>query len=139
MPRLPVSSVLMEVSMKRILSIFILFVVLTGCASTRMNRGLQELSGKDIKTAFSVLGYPNEEKPYGEEIVYIWNKRSQIIYPGTGLYDGKKRVVSSVNNNCTIRIVSDSRGIIKHWKWSGREQGCQSYARKLHNYYKQFE
>jgi hypothetical protein len=41
--------------MKRILSIFFLFGVLAGCVSTHMNKGLQELSGKDIKTPFQFL------------------------------------------------------------------------------------
>jgi hypothetical protein len=66
--------------MKRILSMFILFVVLTGCAYTHMNKGLQKLTGMDIETAFSVLSDPNEEQKYGDEILYIWSKRSGIYY-----------------------------------------------------------
>jgi hypothetical protein len=81
--------------MKRILSVFILLVVLTGCASTHMNKGLQKLTGMDIETAFSVLGYPNEKQAYGDEIVYIWSKRSQIYYNGpTGTYVDKKSTIS---------------------------------------------
>jgi hypothetical protein len=124
--------------MKRILSIFVLFAVLAGCASTHMNKGLQALSGKDIKTAFSVLGYPNEEHAYGDETVHIWSKKSPVAYYPAGYYDGKARI-SQVSNDCTIRMVSDSRGEIKHWEWSGSEQACQSYAGKLRNYYKQSE
>ena len=107
-----------------------------------MNKGLQKLTGMDMETAFSVLGYPNEEQKYGDEIVYIWSKRSQLIYVPGGGYVGKPPVSTAFNtvgSNCTIRIVSDSKGVIKHWWWFGREQACQSYAGKLHNYYKQFE
>jgi hypothetical protein len=134
--------VIKDFSVTRFFPIFVLFVVLTGCASTHMNRGLQALIGKDIETAFSVLGYPNEEHKYGDENVYIWNKRSPIAYynpisqeiVGTGSPGGLP-----ANSNCTIRIVSDSRGIINNNGWFGMDQACRSYAGKLHNYYKQFE
>lgn len=94
--------------MKRISSIFILFVVLTGCASTHLNKGLQELIGKDIETAVSVLGYPNEEQKYGDESIYIWSKKSPILYydPLSGDIRGSPTSLPA-NNNCTIRIVSD--------------------------------
>jgi hypothetical protein len=137
-PATLIIDMLKEDSMKRILLVFILFVMLTGCVSTHMNKGLQELSGKDIKTAFSVLGYPNEKHVYGDEVVYIWSKKSPIAYYPAGRYTGKAQV-SPVSNDCTIRLVSDSRGKIKHCEWSGREQACQSYASKLRNYYRQFE
>ncbi len=105
-----------------------------------MNKGLQKLTGIDIGTAFSVLGDPNEKQKCGDETVYVWSKRSGIYYGGpTGTYVDKRRIYSSVNNDCTIRIVSDRRGIIRHCEWFGREQGCKSYADKLRDYYMQFE
>lgn len=93
---------------------------------------------KDAGYGLSILGYPNEEQKYGDEIVYIWGKKSWIVYAPAAGYVGKAPV-RTVNNDCTIRIVSDSRGIIKLGNWVGREQGCQSYTDKLLNYYKQFE
>ena len=120
-------------SMKKVCVIVAVFLLMTGCASVHMNKGLTALQNESIQTAISVLGYPDSKVEVESDTVYIWStNRSGVAYLST--YNAVP-----VNYNCTIKIITDSWGNIKTWEWSGSEAGCGAYGQKLLKYYKQFE
>jgi hypothetical protein len=107
-------------------------VFFAGCVFDNIENGLKSLTGKDIRTAFTVLGYPNGKQQFGSDSVYIWaTSRSGTIYtPGTATHSGMIGItaysgVTSYGQNvpyhwtCQIRIITDSEDRIISWDYEG--------------------
>ncbi len=67
--------------------------------------------GKPISTCIGILGKPKAEvSETAERKIYIWsNTESQ--------------------NNCTIRMFTDSKGIVDNYTWAGSPAGCAIVVR----------
>jgi hypothetical protein len=122
-------------------------LLLSGCGTTSkdMDRGLGALMGREAKTAFAVLGYPDGKEEIEGDTVYSWQRQeTETAYgPGVGVgYGtwGRGSVVgtgasyggrSSATYYCKIKLVADKGGVLKHWEWDGDMAACDHYARKL--------
>ena len=135
--------------MKRIFGLFLLVISLTSCATFgQMERGLTELQGEDIQTAFNVLGYPSGKQVFGTDTVYYWsvNSSGTLLLPhSTSTYGtvGTTPVYGTtystqavpIHYNCLIKIVADEYGTIKSWEYRGNIAGCEGYIDRLNEYY----
>lgn len=48
-------------------------LLVTGCASQQVEKGLQAMVGQPIQAAFGILGYPEGKQSFGNDDVYIWS------------------------------------------------------------------
>ena len=87
---------------------------LCSCATFgQMDQGLDALRGENIRTAFSVLGYPSRKEEFVGDTVYFWS-----------------------NNRCIIKIGADQYNTIKTYSYQGNLVGCEPYIFLLNDYYK---
>lgn len=135
----------------KIILVLLLCLGLVGCATFgQMQRGLNALQGRNVQTAFDVLGYPSGKQEFGSDTVYYWqvNSSGTILLPQTSTtsgYVGMTPVYGSttynqvvpVNYNCLIKLITDEKGIIKTWEYNGNYGGCASYIKRLNQYYNQ--
>lgn len=115
-------------------------LVLTGCVGTRMESGLQALTGAPLQYAISRLGYPDGERTIAGEHLYVWSTNHEALLPVTsGSYGNVGGVGYSQTNvglmraqaYCTIQLSVDAGGIVRNYQYSGNVMGCQNYARML--------
>ena len=48
-------------------------LLVAGCASQQVEKGLQAMVGQPIQAAFGILGYPEGKQSFGNDDVYIWS------------------------------------------------------------------
>jgi hypothetical protein len=137
--------------MKQAIIIFVSMCCLSGCATFgQMEKGLNALLGKNIQTAFNVLGYPNGKQVFGNDTVYFWqvNHGGSLILPQlnttygtigtTPVYGTSTSTqIVPIHYNCLIKIITDQYDIIKRWEYRGNIAGCEGYINRLNSYYKQ--
>jgi hypothetical protein len=130
----------------------VVLMLLVGCAFNDMERGLEAMQGRPIQTAFSVLGYPDAKQEYAGDTVYVWttNRAGALFLPqtsttygnvgGTPVYGQTSyNQLVPVTYECTIKIVTDSGGTIKYWEYGGNQGGCQTYSKRLRQFYRSLE
>ncbi|MBA5203093.1 hypothetical protein H2Y57_05250 [Pectobacterium aroidearum] len=113
-----------------------------------MDSGLNSLVGKDKSQAFRALGYPDQERQFGDETVYVWANSST----GVALYSspqttygtvGKTQFYSTTTQTnaipveyaCKIQVATNSKGIITNYNYDGNMGGCEGYIRRLNSYF----
>lgn len=138
--------------MKTKLLSLLAIVLLSGCASTMVESGLNALTGKHIDVAFSVIGYPDSKQKFGNDTVYIWKTSSMSSYNsfqtsyhsgyvGDTPYSGTSSYSTpqTVHNHAELKIITNSKGIIKAWDFYGNDTGLHRYAGRLNEYAKNME
>ncbi len=121
-------------------------LVISGCASTRLNEGLPYFLGQNVDYAISYLGYPQSQQQINDKTVYTWgHNRSftthQTVYTpvygniGGTYYSGQTASVVPQTHNyyCMIRLVANQSKVIEYWEWDGNEGGCSGYADAVSN------
>ncbi|MBL8637820.1 MAG: hypothetical protein JNN09_04915 [Alphaproteobacteria bacterium] len=128
-----------------VLNLCAMTVLLTGCATQKLNEGLPYLIDKPVKYAVSYLGYPNAQQTIGGNDVYVWGVSETFTamqtvsnpfsvsgydYGGGYSYSGTttSQVPQTYNYSCTIRLVVDKKEIVRMADWRGNEGGCSHYA-----------
>ena len=138
--------------MKTILAALLVCALLSGCATFgQVDAGLKGLRGKNIQTAFDVLGYPSGKQEFGNDTVYYWSveESSTMLLPTTSTTSGRVGDTSfsgtttsnqlvPINNSCLIKLVAGKNGVIKNYEWTGNIGGLGRYANRLKNYSKQY-
>lgn len=100
--------------------------LLSGCATARLNTGLQKVIGDPIDGLVGVWGYPAAQREIMGRTIYIWsNDAGAMAVP---LYGGG---VFAARLQCTIQVAVDARRIITSYQWSGNNGGCAAFARRL--------
>ena len=130
----------------------ILFLFLTGCTSfPALRSGLTHLRGQPISVAEKYLGYPDSAYEIDGDKVYAWgvsdtysrtvpvtsDYRGTITgQKGTYNYTGTATGYTShiVTSSCSLKLVTNTRGIIINAMYSGDSTGCSGYADALHQY-----
>lgn len=128
---------------------YIVFVILLASCTTfdQLEVGLQSLMGKHVQTAFSVLGHPNTKQNFIGDDVYTWylSQSGSIAIPQTSTttgYVGNTPIYGSttymqqipINYSCTIKLVTNSEGILNSWEYNGNIGGCMKYINRLKEY-----
>ncbi|WP_454700824.1 hypothetical protein [Agrobacterium burrii] len=117
-------------------------VVLSGCVSSeQINAGVNTLKGKPYQSAFSTLGFPDEEKKIAGFTVYTWSNQSSGSYTvptyntATTYVNGQtvySQIQGSQTHNysysCKLDLIVDSKGIVIDTKLEGDIGGCERYA-----------
>jgi hypothetical protein len=133
--------------MKSKICFTLLLMLLSGCASTYVDTGLNDLLGKNIRTAFNVIGYPDSQQKFGSDTVYIWgHSSSSTLYvpqvnTTTGFVGGNSFAANTysnsavpINANAKIKIIADYTGTISSYEWQGNQYGLAVYSRRLKEY-----
>ena len=134
--------------MKRIGLVATIGMLLSGCVFGMMEKGLGALVGKDVKTAFNVLGYPSGKQEFGSETVYFWSVSRSGTYSmpqtsttsgmvGTTPVYGTTTYYQQVpyNYTCLVKIITAKSGQIISWEYEGNLAGCSAYAGRLNDFY----
>jgi len=113
-----------------------------------MENGLNALSGKDIRTAFNVLGYPSGKQEFGSNTVYFWSgsRVGEMYLPQTSTTYGTigttpfygtttSGQIVPVNYSCLIKLITNQNGMIISWEYEGNIGGCAYYIQNLNRYY----
>jgi len=113
----------------------------------KTHTGLNKLIGKDIKIAIYILGYPTSKQEIAGDIVYVWSvdKYGQIMMPATNYISGTvgttqvygtvtSTVAQQIHSVCSIKIVTNSGGLIVAHEISGNYYGCESCMHRLSGY-----
>ena len=105
-------------------------LTMVGCVSVEMPRRLAPLTGRNIKAAIDVLGYPTQEGWIAGDHVYVWDSRggSVAVAVPVGRYGA---MAYAGQYFCTIKLGTDEAGTIKHTEWAGNIAGCQGYLGAL--------
>ena len=104
---------------KKFVIIVLLFIFSTlpsfaGMKST-MNRLMESWTGENINSVVELWGSPSEIKTTDNGKIYYWNKRTDIIAPGFGIYGGAYGGTSTCNKNFEV----DENDIITKGYWNG--------------------
>lgn len=119
-------------------------LLLGGCVTKELNQGLDFLIGQNVSIAASRLGYPDEQREFQGDQIYIWRRSGSFAMPvttqsttygniGTTPVFGTTSNTGYVNQSvaCTIQMSAGTDGIIKTWHWEGNLVACEGYARAL--------
>lgn len=111
-------------------------VLLAGCASQQLEKGLTALKGQPIQRVVKCWGYPAAERSVMGQKLYVWSTRSTVYLPSP--------ITGSVGNSpvnltadepltaaCTVQIAVDTHEAITGFQWEGNEAGCSQFSRRL--------
>jgi len=123
----------------------IFLALLSGCArfsGDELAEQLENIRGKDIKTAVLKLGVPRAERQIDDFYVYSWgfshNRTDLVVTPsttngfiGSTAFGSNTFTTTPVTNNrnCLIEIYFNKDNIIKGWEFDGND--CQYYVDSL--------
>ena len=123
------------------IAVFAIAALLTGCVSQQMNEGLEGFMGRRIQWAVDHLGYPDGQRQFMGDTIYIWSTNRQALLPFTNTTTtigtvGNTPVYGNtystqmmpVNASCTIQLAVGPDGYIKHYEWEGNMIGCKRYS-----------
>ena len=132
--------------MKKLLVLIILIFV-AGCPGN-MENGLVALMGKDVDTAFNVIGYPSSKNEFGNKTVYYWsvNKSTTMFLPQTRTTSGTVGMTPfygtttynqsiPLNCVCEITLTANKNGKLINYDFYGNNCGCRIYIDRLSRYY----
>lgn len=101
-------------------------LLLCGCATERLNSGLQKVIGQPVEVLVSDWGYPTAQREIMGHTLYIWSNQAGVMAVplyGGGVFAGRLQ--------CEVQVSVDSRNIIISYQWSGNNGGCAPFARRL--------
>lgn len=110
----------------RIAAIAIAAVALAGCATARLNTGLQKVIGEPVDVLVGVWGYPADQREMMGHTLYVWtNDAGAVAVP---LYGGG---AFAARLQCQVQVAVDSQRIVTSYQWSGNNGGCAAFASRL--------
>ncbi len=112
--------------MKRLIFGLLAVASLVGCATQRLNSGLQAAIGQPVQMLVSDWGYPDSQRKIMGTTLYVWsNDAGAMAVPlyGGGVFAGRL--------TCTVQVAVDGNGLIRSFQWSGNNGGCAAFARRL--------
>jgi hypothetical protein len=110
----------------KIAGIAIAALLLTGCATERLNSSLQRVIGQPIDILVSAWGYPAGQREMMGHTIYVWsNDGGAMAVP---MYGGG---VFAARLQCQVQVSVDDRRIVRSYQWSGNNGGCAAFARRL--------
>jgi hypothetical protein len=119
-------------------TIFFLITIFAigGCAFDQIERGLTTLHGENIKTAYKYLGYPDNHQKISGDNVYTWGTNF-VTNSTTPVFTslGAIHVPTTHHNQCSIKIITNKKDIIKNSQYFGNLSGCQRYGTALQKLY----
>lgn len=100
--------------------------LLSGCATARLNSGLQKVIGQPVDVLVGAWGYPGDQREMMGHTLYVWsNDGGAMAVP---LYGGG---VFTARLQCQVQIAVDSQRIVTSYQWNGNNGGCAPFARRL--------
>lgn len=112
--------------MKKIAAIALCTALLSGCATARLNTGLQKAIGQPIDVLVDAWGYPSSQREMMGQTLYTWsNDGGAMAVP---MYGGG---VFAARLQCQVEVAVNSQRIITRYQWSGNNGGCAPLARRL--------
>ena len=136
--------------MNRIGLVAVISALLCGCATGMMEKGLGALVGKDVQTAFKVLGYPSDKQEVGGETVYFWlltrfetyaAPRTSTAYGSVGNAPALGTITNIQTerrrDSCLVKMITASNGQIISSEYEGNSSACSRFAGQLGEYYNQ--
>ncbi len=127
-----------------ILTGFLLLV--SGCVTAPMEKGLDALMGQDVKTAVDVLGNPKhkssqsaeaysdkEQKAVGSTVYYwsLGSRREIVRYKRGSSLSGES---ATMKMRCSIKLTADASGKLVSWDYTGDKESCSYYIERLNSY-----
>lgn len=126
-----------------------LSLLLASCVGTQAQAGLNALLGENIKTAYSVIGYPSQKMVIDGDQIYIWGYQNSgttmmrrtaqsTSYIGTTMVNTTTSYNEYVpfNDQIQIKLVTDKSGKIVDWSYQGNNGGLMAFSRNLNKYAK---
>lgn len=126
------------------IAVFASCLLFCGCTTQKMNDGLENFMSRRIQWAVDTLGYPDGQRQFMGDTIYIWTTNRQALLPFTNTTTttgmvGNTPVYGStystqmmpVNATCTIQLAVGPDGYIKHYQWEGNAMGCSRYSRRF--------
>lgn len=107
---------------------------LGACTTTsELNTALTRLTGEPVQRVFEQLGPPTSSTRAGQDTIYRWHRATTVHgIPLRGTFFGAPAYAGPpVPYTCDIRIVADSQGRIKEWRFDEQSGGCRESARSL--------
>lgn len=110
----------------RYLTIAIMITFLVGCATQRLNTGLEKVVGMPIDVLVADWGYPSGQREIMGHTLYIWsNDGGAMAVP---MYGGG---VMAARLTCTVQVAVNDEKIITSYQWNGNNGGCAPFARRI--------
>lgn len=120
--------------------------ILQGCATTKIQNGMNALLGKPADQLFQYIGYPDSETRVAGRRLLIYRNSGTIYVPqtktaktqgtvygtgGTATYSGTTSYQGSqaINLECELKVEVNDDNLIQSWSLYGNEGGCQRYSR----------
>lgn len=93
-------------------------IALSGCLGRRMDAALAPLDGRPASEAFAAFGPPDASEAENGNKVYTWivDEFGPMGFPSD----------LAVQYKCRLRIVADSRDIVRSTDWRGNAYGCDA-------------
>lgn len=110
----------------RIAGIAIAAMLLGGCATARLNSGLEKVMGQPVDVLVSAWGYPGGEREIMGHKIYIWSNDGDAM--AVPLYGGG---VFAARLQCQVQVTVNGQQIVTSYQWSGNNGGCAPFARRL--------
>lgn len=149
----PLASWRKYVSLSATVMLAVMILALSACAS-RLEQGLPLLQGRSIDQAIAYLGHPHGETMVAGRKVYSWYDEYAITsydddfspHGGLGLGFGSHRGVGMGMGfgipfgpgyrrtdvyRCTVRAITDQRGIIVETDYTGSQASCQKFGNRI--------
>lgn len=109
-------------------------ILLTSCAiapSASVVERLDTLVGKDIKSAFLLLGKSDYAQSYAKRIDYVWSN-----YPEVGKFTHSKNPILQQSDCVIVIMTTDFNHVIKQWAYMGNFGPCDPTFYSIVNYRK---
>jgi hypothetical protein len=108
------------------IAVFAAIALLSGCATQRLNSGLQKIIGEPVDVLVSAWGYPAGERNIMGRTLYVWsNDGGAMAVP---MYGGG---VFAARLQCQVQVSVNEQRIVTSYQWSGNNGGCAVFSRRL--------
>jgi hypothetical protein len=110
-------------------------------ASVNLDKSLDAMIGQPVAVAVARLGEPIASARMGTDTVYGWGQAftsTELLHPMPdvaagadargGVFPPPRR---TVQNDCVIRMVAGTDGLIRNWDHHGNGRGCRAFADRL--------
>lgn len=112
--------------------LMISLVSLSGCATTSIMDGIMSSwSGESIESVTAQWGYPDEQREFNGNKLYVWHHNKGFYLPSTTTTTGTVNAYgginatstttggNTINGNCDRILEVDSKGTVIKWQWQG--------------------
>ena len=133
--------------------VLISLAILASCTTFEdIDSGLNRLKGQHIDSLIAIIGLPEGTQNIAGRKIYIWNTSQNVTTTtpvttynygtasaygtggyGYGTYNGTSTsyVPTTVNYNCTIKIIVDRNERIVGHEFDGNIGGCMRYSERI--------